>query len=171
MQIVQLFVPPNGVHVREQPLAGTEAISLQCEPLPFGQGMDHLSFRVSPRDGEADRPFHTVQIVVETGARFYEYGRGNSPQVQGAAQVHLKAVLDEFNGPLHLIDGQRGPIPLGDKYLTHAASSLGKSISVNIIYDLPLCQPENGGGLRLFRGRGTMPLSFLRKEEQDVGRL
>ena len=100
-------------------LSSRRMVPLQGEPLPLGQGMDHLPLGVCPGDVEADGPLHAVQIVVEAGARRHEQGRGHPPQVQGAAQVHLKVVLDEFDGPLHLVDGQRGPIPFGNVYLAH----------------------------------------------------
>ena len=126
VQIIQLFVPTDGVHVREQTLAGPEPVALQRQPFPFRQGVDHLALHVHGGDVEAYGPLVAVQIVVETGIRGYKQRSRHPPQIQGAAQVDLETVFDKFDSSLHFVHGQGRPIPLRNVHLAHTDASLGK---------------------------------------------
>ena len=103
MQVVQLFIPADGVHIGIDALAHAEVIFLQREPLPFCQRMYYLSLRAHGGHIEGYRTFITVQIVVQTGAFAHEQRRGYAAQIQCVCKLLLKIMLDEFDGDLHIV--------------------------------------------------------------------
>ena len=120
VEVVHLLVAADGVHVGEQALAGLEVVALQRQTLPLGQGVYHLPVCAHIGNIKGNRALHAVQVVVQAGIFLYEQGSGNTAQIQRLPQIHLKIALDELNGALHLIGGQRRLVPGGDRQLAHA---------------------------------------------------
>ena len=115
VDVVQAFVPADGVHVGIEPVAGVEAVALEGQALPLGQGVDHLPLRA--RDGgdvEAHRPLHAVEVVIQSRVLIHKQRRGHTAQIQRELQVLLKAAFDELNGPLHVVAVERRPVAAGD---------------------------------------------------------
>ena len=119
MGVVHLLVPADGIHIGEQPLADIELVALQGETLPLGQRVNYLSGGSHIGNVEGDRALHTVEVVVKTRILIHKQGGGHPTQIQGITQIHLKITLDEFNGPLHFVDGEGRMIPLGDRDFAH----------------------------------------------------
>ena len=119
MDIVQLFVPADGVHIGVQAVAQGEVVPLQGQPLPFCQGMDYLGIHSHSGNIEGYRPFHTAQVVIQTGALGDEQRSGNALQVQRLGKLLLKGFFDIGNGPLGVVGIQNGGIILGDVDLIH----------------------------------------------------
>ena len=69
--------------------------------------MHHLTVRAHVGNIERNGALHAVQVIVQTGIFADEQRGGHAAQIQRLPEVHLKIALDEFNGALHLIDGQR----------------------------------------------------------------
>ena len=125
VDVIQLLVPPDGVHIRIQAVAGIKAVAFEGQTLPFGQGVDHLSG--GSGDGgyvEINRAFHAVEVVVQSGMPVHEEGRGHAAEIEGKFQVLLKAAFNELNGPLHVVAGKRGAVALGDITVVHSVASL-----------------------------------------------
>ncbi len=115
MDVVQALVPANGVHVGIQTVAGVETVALEGQPLPFGQGMNHLA--LGPAHGgdvEAYGALHTVEVVVEAGVFVHEQRRGNPAEIQSKFQILLKTAFDKLDGPLHVVTIERGAVALGN---------------------------------------------------------
>ena len=127
MEIVGLFVAPDGVHVGEEALSGVELIALQGQTLPFGKRMDNLRLRTDVGDVEADGALIAVEIVVEAGALLDKQRCGYAAQIECIAQIDLKIAFDEFNCTLQFVDRQRRPVTGGDGELAHMANSFLKN--------------------------------------------
>ena len=123
VEVIHHLIPPDGVHVGEEALAGVELIALQSQPLPLGQRVDHLPGGVYVGDIEGDRALHAVEVVIQPRIFFHKQWGGDPPQIQGIAEIHLKIALDKLNGPLHFIDRQRGFVALWDTDLAHCVST------------------------------------------------
>ena len=124
VEVVDLLVTPDGVHIGKQALADVELVALQRQPLPLGQRMHDLRLRADVRDVEADRALIAVQIVVQAGSLLHEQRRGYAAQIQRVGQIRLEIALDEFNGALQLVDGQGRVVALRDRDLAHGEASL-----------------------------------------------
>ena len=121
VDVVQIvLVPADGVHIGVKALAHVEAVALQGQALPLGQGVDHLGV-LAPDAGdvEPDGTLRAVQVVVQTGVGSHEQGGGHPAQVQGVGKVGLKGFFDKGNGPLQFIVGQGGLVALGDHKSAH----------------------------------------------------
>ncbi len=113
MEGIQFFIPADGIHVGVQPLAHVELVALQGQPLPLGQGVDHLALGPHVGDVEGHGPLHAVQVVVQAGGHRHKQ-RGRHPvQPQGPGQLVGKEAVAQVDGALGLINGQQGLIPLG----------------------------------------------------------
>ncbi len=78
MQIVRVFVPPDGIHIRIQAFTMIKSISFEGHSLPLRQGMNDLHlFPAQSPDVKDNRPFHPIQVVVQAGFRCYKKRRGN----------------------------------------------------------------------------------------------
>ena len=96
-----------------------EAVALQRQTLPLGQGVDHLAVEPHIRDIKSHGALHAVQVIVEAGAAVHEQGSGDPAQVQRVAEVCLEGILDEGDGPLQLIVGQGHFVTGGNEQLAH----------------------------------------------------
>ena len=82
--------------------------------------MYHLTVGAHVGDVEGDGALHTVQVIIQAGVLPDEQGSGDPAQIQRLSQIDLEVTLDELNGALHLIDGQRRLVTGGNENLTHA---------------------------------------------------
>ena len=119
VQVIQLLVAPDGVHVGVDPLAGMKIVAIEGHALPFGQRMHHLRLHARCRDIEGDRTFHAVEVVIEAGGRVYKQRCGHALEVQGLGQMVLKGALDQADGRLRFIQGQGRFITGGDDGMVH----------------------------------------------------
>ena len=119
VEIVQLLVPADGVHVGVQPLAHRELIAVQGHALPLGQGVDHLGLPPGEGDVEGDRALHSVQVVVEAAGRLHKQGGGHPAQAQGPPEGVGEQPLEQADGLLGVVQIQTGGVPLGDDGLFH----------------------------------------------------
>ena len=104
MEVVQVLVGTQGVHVGIDAAARGDAELGQFQPLPLREGMDH--FRrplVQAPDGEADGPLHTVQVIVDTRSGQDRHGSGHAQQCELGGQVVLEHVLDGLDGFFRLL--------------------------------------------------------------------
>ena len=119
VQVVQRFVPADGVHIGIDALAHAEVVLLQGEALPLGQRVHHLALLAHGGHVEGDGALVAVEVVVQTGGLLDEQRCGHPAQVQRVGQLLLEVVLDEFNGHLHVVHAQRRAVALGNVNLVH----------------------------------------------------
>ena len=93
VEVVQVLVPADGVHVGVEALAHLELVALQSQALPLGQGVDHLGGAFHAVDVEGHGALHAVQVVVEAGGGGHKQGGGHPVQTQGAGQLVLKQAV------------------------------------------------------------------------------
>ena len=122
VQVIQLLVPADGVHVGVNALAGVDIVAIERHALPLGQRMDDLRVGVRAGNIEADRALHAVEIVVQAGGRLDEQRRGHAAQIQFAGERILKHALDQADGALRFIQRKVRRIARGNKRLTHRKS-------------------------------------------------
>jgi len=94
VQVIQLLVAADGVHVGVNALAGMDVVAVERHALPLGQRMNDLRVCVRARNIESDRAFHAVEVVVQAGIRLDEQRRGHAAQIQFAGKRILKHALD-----------------------------------------------------------------------------
>ena len=114
VEVVQLLVPADGVHVGVQALPHGELVAVQGHALPLGQGVNHLGVPAGVGDVKGHSPLHAVEIVVQAGGGLHKQGGGYPAQVEGAAQGVLKQALEQADGLLGVVQVQAGGVPLGD---------------------------------------------------------
>ena len=68
MEIVQLLIPADGIHVSDKALPGAEAVLAQGITLPFGKAVHHLGVLVEAGNIKGNRALNAVQIIVEAAA-------------------------------------------------------------------------------------------------------
>ena len=81
--------------------------------------MDHLTVGSNIWNIESHGAFHAVQIIIEAGLSVHKQGSGDAVQVQTDSEAVLKFQVDQFNGALQFVVGQRHPITGGDHDFTH----------------------------------------------------
>ena len=121
MQVVQLLVAADGVHIGHNALTGAEAVLVQGIALPLSQTVDDLGLFVQAGHIELDRALHTVQIVVQAAALHDEQGSGHALQVQGHADLFLKDGLDQADGFLCVIQAQQALVVFRQSDLAHSS--------------------------------------------------
>ena len=143
VEVVQLLVPADGVHVGIKALSLVELVALQGQALPLGQRVDHYGLPLDAPDVEGHRALHTVQVVVDAAGLGHEQGGGHPVQAQGAGQLVLEQPVEKADGLLGLIDGQQGGISLGDAGDMIHKGSLLYQIYWNIIQRFRQIATEN----------------------------
>ena len=123
MEVVQLLIPADGVHVGVEPLSGVELIALQSQALPLGQGVDHLGGVLHPVDLKGDGALHPVQVIVEAGGGGDEQGGRHPVQAQGTGEAVLEQTLEQADGLLGLIEAEEGAVSLGNDGFSHVEYS------------------------------------------------
>ena len=119
VQVVQLFIAANGVHIGIQAVAGIKPIVTQGLALPLGKALHHLALFAAVQHIKLHRAFYTVQIVVQAGAHFHKQRGRHTVQAERAAQIILKQAFDQADGTLCIIQVQHGLIALRNKCFAH----------------------------------------------------
>ena len=133
MEVIQLFVTANGVHIGEETLADIELVTLERKTLPLGKRVHDLCVDADVGNIEGDGALNAVEVVVQTGVFIHEQRSGNPAKIEGIAQIHLEIALDEFNGALHFINRQRGVVVLRDHDVAHTGFTPYKKYAFIII--------------------------------------
>ena len=107
MQVVQLLVAADRVHVGDKALTGAVAVLVQGKALPLGQAVHDLGMVVQAGNIKLHRALNAVQVVVQAAALRYKQGRGDAVQVQRQAQLFLKDRLDKADGLLGVVQPQQ----------------------------------------------------------------
>ena len=81
--------------------------------------MDHLSVQPHIGDVKGDGAFHAVQVVVQACGAVHEQGSGDTVKVQAHRQVVLEIRVDQLNGALEFVVGQRHTVAGGDGQFAH----------------------------------------------------
>ena len=119
VEIVQIFIAADGVHIAVQALAHAEVVVLQGLALPFCQRLHHLCFNAAVLDIKGDFALHAVQVVVQAGGCFQKQRRRHTVQVQRGAQCVGKQALDRADGALGVVQVQRGRVVCRNDGLAH----------------------------------------------------
>ena len=103
VDVVQLLVRTDGVHVGVDAIARLDAVLRQGKALPFGEGMHYLAdLSAHVLHGETHCTLHSVEVVIYTHSPLYEQGRSHTAQPQLRRKVHLEEVLYLLDGPFGL---------------------------------------------------------------------
>ena len=94
MDIIQIFVGTNGVHVGVQTFAGFESVTFQSVTFPFRQRLDDFNRLMRALDVKSDRHFDAVQIVVKSRAASNEKRSGNALQSQLTGEQLFKTIFN-----------------------------------------------------------------------------
>ena len=119
VEVIQLLVPADSVHVAVQTLAHAEAVVLQRLTLPFCQRLHHLCLGAAVLDVKGNLALHAVQIVVQAGGSLQKQRCGHAVQVERGAQGIGKQPLHRADGALRVVQVQRGFVVCWDDDLAH----------------------------------------------------
>ena len=148
VEVVQLLVPADGVHVAVQTLAHAEIVVLQRLPLPFCQRLHHLCLGATVLDVKGHLALHAVQVVVQAGGSLQKQRCGHAVQVQRGAQGISEQPLHRADGALGVVQIQRGCVVCRDDDLAH---NVYPSFCV-------VCAPLSRAGAWLLQSRNTAPI-------------
>ena len=111
MDVVQLLVGADGVHVGVQPVSRGDLVGPEFHALPFGQRVHHLGPAVAQvADRERHGALHAVQIVVDACARKDEQRGRDAAQAEAAGQHVGENLLEIGDGLLHRFGSELGRI-------------------------------------------------------------
>ena len=119
VEVVQLLVPADGVHVAVQALAHAEAVVLQGLTLPLCQRLHHLCLNAAVPDVKGDLAFHAVQVVVQAGGSLQKQRSRHAVEVQRGTQGVGEQPLHGADGTLGVVQVQRGCVVLRDHRFAH----------------------------------------------------
>ena len=120
MQVVQLLVSTDGVHIRIDAIAWLYLVFGQRQALPFSQRVNDLSTSIAQvLDGERHCTLHTIQVVVDAQSLQYEEWSRHTTQTQLGRQVLLKELLNHLNTLLCLLSTEQGLVVDWFDQLTH----------------------------------------------------
>ena len=115
VDVVQLFVGADSVHVRVEPLAGRDTVSSQLHALPLGQRVNYLGASVAHVfDGERYGALHAVEVVVQARIGKDEERRRDASEAEGLGEFGLEGLLEQLDGVLHAFRRQHGAIVGGE---------------------------------------------------------
>ena len=104
MDVVEVLVGPQGVHVGVDAATGPDAELGQLDAFPFGQGVNDFGFPlVHAPDREGDGALHAVEVVVEAGPGEDDHGRRDPQQGELGGEIDLEHVLDGLDGFFRLL--------------------------------------------------------------------
>ena len=86
--------------------------------------MDYLGVGTNIGDVEGNGTLDTVEVIVQTRILINEQGGGNPTQIQCLTKVYLEIALDELDGALHFIHGQRRFVPFRNNDFAHVGYHL-----------------------------------------------
>ena len=134
MEVVQLFVGADGVHIGVDAVSAGNLILRQRHPFPLCQRVDDLGPLVAHiADGESHRPFDAVEVVVDAQSALDKQRRRDTPQPQLRRQALLEKVLYAFDGLLRLGESQVGLIILGKYQFAHIQKAVwGKDRKITL---------------------------------------
>ena len=148
VEVVHFLIPADGVHVRIEAGAQLELIALEGQTLPLGQGVHHLAVSAHIGDIEGHRTLHTVKVIVQARFSVHKQRGGHTMQIQPHRQAVLELLMDQLDGPLQLVVGQRHLIPGGNGQFTHVSSSIlfrnslkKTALKARALYRPPLPRP------------------------------
>ena len=124
VEVVQLLIAADGVHVAVQTFAHPEAVVLQGFALPLGQRLHHLRFGAAVLDVEGDLPLDAVQVVVQAGGGLQEQRCGHAVEVQRGAECVCEQPLHGADGALGVVQIQRRRVVCRDDRFTHGSLPL-----------------------------------------------
>ena len=120
VQIVQLFVGTDGVHVRIDARSRLYAVVGKSQTLPFSKRMHHLCLLVAEVfDGERNGTLHAVKVVVDAETLQNEEGSGDAAQMQLSGKVLLEEVFYQFDALLGLVYVKQGGVMFGINKCAH----------------------------------------------------
>ena len=111
MDVVQLLIPADGVHIAVQAAVQGEVVALQGLAFPFSQRVDDLHILPHVFDIKLNRALHPVQVVVEAAARQYKQGGRHTGQIELIGKLPLKSILQQFDGDFGFHNVQLGLVP------------------------------------------------------------
>ena len=98
MEVVQLLITADCVHVRVETFARFKPVALQGISFPFREGLNYFEGLARYRSHiELYRPLNSVQIIIKTGCLINEKRRGYSLEIHLTTEFFLKCIPDKLD--------------------------------------------------------------------------
>ncbi len=112
MQVVQLLVSSDGIHIRIDTISRLNFVFSQSQSFPFRQRVYHLSLSVAKVFyRERHRTLHAIQVVVDTQTLHHEQRSRDTLQSKLCRKVLLEEVL-------YLLYAQLGLTSVEQRFVT-----------------------------------------------------
>ena len=123
VQVVQLLITADGVHIGHKALTGAIAVLVQGIALPFGKAVNNLGLLIQAGNIERNRALHTVQVIIQTAALYNKEGSRDALEMQCHAKLFLKDRFDQADGLLGVIQPQQTLVPFRNDNAAHSRIS------------------------------------------------
>ena len=104
MQVVELFISTNSIHIGVYSVVRFYLVLSKRETLPLGKGMYNLSFLVAKVfDREGNGAFHTVKVIIDAEALEHEEWSCDTTETEFRTNILLEELLDKFDSLFRLL--------------------------------------------------------------------
>jgi len=113
VEVVELLVAPDRVHVADDALADVEVVALEGVALPLGQRLHDLGIVPHGRHVEADGALDAVQVVVHARGGIDDERRRHAHEVECRTELGEKDVFDALDRSLGVVERELRLVGLG----------------------------------------------------------
>ena len=123
VQVVQLLITADGVHIGHKALTGAIAVLVQGIAFPFGKAVYDLGLLIQAGNIERNGALHTVQVIIQTASLHNKEGSRDALEMQCHAKLFLKDRFDKADGLLGVIQPQQALVPFRNDNAAHSRIS------------------------------------------------
>ena len=114
MQVAQLLVGADGIHVGVDTITRLDVILSQRQAFPFSQRVNHFGLGVAQvLDREGDCTLNAVQVVVDTHPLQHKQRGRDATQTQLGREIKLEKLLNLLDTQLGLAHVEEGLVSFG----------------------------------------------------------
>ena len=128
MQVAQLLVGANGVHVGVNAVAGLHIVFGEGEALPLGQRVDHFGPGVAQiLDGEIHSALFAAEVVVDAQTAQHKQRCRDTTEAKRGGKVIGKEFFDDFNALLGGVHVEQRTIVTKGNEITHESGRINRA--------------------------------------------
>ena len=117
---IHWIIGSDGIHIGVEALTGFETEVGQGHAFPLGQGLHNLHFLIVHMAYlEGNRPFNSIQIVIDPGTGSHKKRRGDSGQIELKSQIGLECIFEFEYGSLGVFGIEKRFVIRGEYEVFH----------------------------------------------------
>ena len=128
MQVAQLLVCANSVHVGINAVAGLHIVFGEGETLPLGQRVDHFGPGIAQiLDGEIHSALFAAEVVVDAQTAQHKQRSRDATEAKRGGKVIGKELFDDFNALLGGVHVEQRTIVTKGNEITHERGRINRA--------------------------------------------